>query len=183
MKFVLILGLLLLFVIPFSVSAHFSVDGTYWKNASPCYDTDPLPSTYRSSADTAANRWNAVNADFEFKKEGLFDCGNDLYMEDMTDYEDANGIDVTAVTFRSVNSSDYITSADVYFDSKESWTTNTSNDLDFAHTATHEFGHWLFLYDLYDSSASDHMMYGYYTGIDSLHQHDKDGILFIYGPW
>lgn len=181
-KYVALLAFLALLVVPFYAYAHYSVNGVYWENGSACYDTDRLnSSSYASAADTAANRWNNAGSNFNFNQEGFWDCGNDLSLEDMTTYEQQKGTDVTAVTFWTADSNDHFTEADIKFDSKESWTTDTSKDLDFTHTATHEFGHWLWLGDLSFSDASDHMMYYKYTGIDSLHADEKEGIKFIYG--
>jgi hypothetical protein len=179
-KPVFLLALSLFLLIPSLVSAHYDYTGYKWPSSSTCYDTDPLSSSYEDAADVAADRWNNSGANFTLKIEYIFtECSNDMYMEDLTSYEEAKGKDVIAyVDCKAKSGTKDITECDTYFDSKESWTLDTSKDVDFIYVATHEFGHWLKLHDL--SSGSDHLMYGGYTGKDDLHLHDIDGIKAIY---
>ena len=58
--------------------------------------------------------------------------------------------------------------------------------MDLGTIATHEFGHWLLLEELYNKPAGDQTMYGYSTygetSKQTLESGDIAGIEAIYGP-
>jgi len=81
----------------------------------------------------------------------------------------------------------YLTRCRIIFNSEKSWSTSssgTSGSYDVQSVATHEFGHWLRLLDLYDSGDTEKTMYGR-TSTNSIKQRDLDpndvaGIQSIY---
>ena len=86
--------------------------------------------------------------------------------------------------------SNYIVECDLVFinDKSYKWTTNdnpTNAQMDVQNIATHEFGHFLMLLDLYKDGDWEKTMYGYAGTSEvykrTLHQDDKDGIAYIYG--
>jgi len=78
---------------------------------------------------------------------------------------------VVAMTYVWLDGNNRLVDADTIFNSKYRWSNtayNGSNDcgglagsFDFRNIATHEFGHWTGLGDLYNASAKDLTMYGY----------------------
>jgi len=77
---------------------------------------------------------------------------------------------------------------DLVFDDSWLWqyeACNSSNAFDLQNVATHEFGHWFCLGDLYGASDVDKTMYGYvdygWCQQRTLHQCDIDGAIAIYG--
>ena len=93
-----------------------------------------------------------------------------------------------ATTYIWYDGSDNILECDVVFDDLYSWSADPSGcpseKMDVQNIATHEFGHWLLLVDLYLSCNNELTMYGYAdygeTKKKSLHQSDEDGICYIY---
>ncbi|HHT9126940.1 MAG TPA: PKD domain-containing protein [Candidatus Brocadiia bacterium] len=78
-----------------------------------------------------------------------------------------------------------IIECDMEFEDGYNWGTNgASNLMDVQNIATHEFGHFLLLLDLYDSADSEKTMYGYgrygETKKRTLDPDDIAGISFIY---
>lgn len=75
--------------------------------------------------------------------------------------------------------------SDIRFNTIYLWGVDgTSGVLDVQNVATHEFGHSLYLNDLYDITDTEKTMYGYssygQTIKRTLHQDDIDGISYIY---
>ncbi|MBZ9572912.1 matrixin family metalloprotease [Patescibacteria group bacterium] len=90
------------------------------------------------------------------------------------DYEEEGVIAVTAIWFRGKNIYEY----DIMFDTD--YFPGSGVDLDTV--VLHEFGHGAGLGDLYDSTCSDNVMYGYYTGVKTtLADGDIVGIQTLYG--
>jgi len=84
-------------------------------------------------------------------------------------------------------SGDTIIECDVVFEDDYAWSAAPScpiNRMDVQNIATHEFGHWLLLVDLYEPCNGGLTMYGYAsegeTAKRSLEQSDEDGICYIY---
>lgn len=101
-----------------------------------------------------------------------------------------------AVTYTWWYTNQYVTGgfkkaaeSDVYFNGNMAWrvataeSTATNSKLDVRTIATHEVGHSLGLLDLYDSTDTDKIMYGYNNGQVkwSLRTADKLGLWAIYG--
>lgn len=75
-----------------------------------------------------------------------------------------------------------IAAADCYYNGLMQWSTDGSTGYDLQTISLHELGHFVGLDDLYYSSASDEVMYGYYKGIDrDPYVGDKAGIKKLYG--
>lgn len=75
-----------------------------------------------------------------------------------------------------------IVAADCYYSGLMQWSTDGSTGYDLQTISLHELGHFVGLDDLYYSSASDEVMYGYYNGVDrDPYIGDKAGIKKLYG--
>jgi hypothetical protein len=99
--------------------------------------------------------------------------------------EEPGIIAVTSIWYYSV--SEEIAEVDTLFNTHYTWSLNgESGKMDLMNIATHEFGHWLLLEDLYNKPASDQTMYGYSTygetSKQTLESGDITGIEAIYGP-
>jgi hypothetical protein len=76
-----------------------------------------------------------------------------------------------------------IAAADCYYNGRMQWSLDGSTGYDLQTISLHELGHFVGLDDLYYSSASDEVMYGYYKGVDrDPYIGDKAGIKKLYGP-
>lgn len=80
-----------------------------------------------------------------------------------------------------------VVEVDTIFNIYYEWSTDqTYKTMDLQNIATHEFGHWLVLDDLYTKSTNQQTMYGYSTFGDiikrDLASGDVAGIEAIYGP-
>jgi len=80
-----------------------------------------------------------------------------------------------------------VSEVDTLFSTNYQWSlTGDPRKMDLQNIATHEFGHWLVLDDLYNKPASTQTMYGYSTYGEtiksSLESGDIAGLEAIYGP-
>jgi hypothetical protein len=80
-----------------------------------------------------------------------------------------------------------VSEVDTLFSTNYQWSlTGERGKMDLQNIATHEFGHWLILDDLYNKPASTQTMYGYSTYGEtikrSLESGDIAGLETIYGP-
>jgi len=78
-----------------------------------------------------------------------------------------------------------IVETDIRFDNAESWsTTGEPGKFDVQNIATHEFGHWILLKDLYSSEDKEETMYGYASPGEikkrTLYVGDMAGIRIVY---
>ena len=101
------------------------------------------------------------------------------------DYPDESAIAVTYIWYWS--DTDEIVEVDTLFDTDFAWSISGESDkMDLQNIATHEFGHWLTLDDLYMKPAKRQTMYGYgsygETIKRTLESGDIAGIEAIYGP-
>lgn len=101
------------------------------------------------------------------------------------DYPSAGAIAVTYIWY--YGDTGEIIEVDTLFDTDYAWSTNGEPDkMDLQNIATHEFGHWLVLDDLYMKPARMQTMYGYSTYGETikstLESGDIAGIEEIYGP-
>jgi len=80
---------------------------------------------------------------------------------------DNNIIGLTTIWYTPIGNTYYISKFQMQFNTYFSWVTNcSSSGMDVQTIALHEFGHVLAMDDLYDSSCSSHIMYGYaYQGL------------------
>lgn len=171
--------LLLLFVVfaPAPASAY-DYSGYKWAGTSAVYGWDwwgSVPAEWKSSIRDAATTWNAAGSVFRLNED--FWTGN-IYTAQL-----ASNVQADATIWLSGNT---ITSSRIRFNNQLSWsTTGESGKHDVQDVATHEFGHWLKLNDLYGSGDTEKTMY--YAGSSgqtkrrTLEQDDKNGIIYIYG--
>jgi len=147
-------------------------------------------------AKKGADTWNDVSdCDFELKYGGKkWNWGGyrdnvntvDAWVQTVGSGSGSGDRDSTAITWTwSIDSKTL--EVDTNFNYKFAWSaedTCPSDKYDVQQTATHEFGHWLRLKDLYDFSDASATMYGYgmpgATYKRSLTPDDIDGIKFIY---
>jgi hypothetical protein len=83
----------------------------------------------------------------------------------------------------------YMMESDLVFDDLYSWSTDAATppgSMDVRAIATHEFGHWLRMTDLYGAADDGKTMYGRVSTGENWHRTieatDVDGIQFMYGP-
>lgn len=101
------------------------------------------------------------------------------------DYPSESAIAVTYIWYW--RDTGEIVEVDTLFDTDFAWSTSgEAGKMDLQNIATHEFGHWLVLDDLYMKPARKQTMYGYSgygeTIKSSLESGDIAGIEEIYGP-
>jgi hypothetical protein len=99
--------------------------------------------------------------------------------------EEPGIIAVTSIWYYTA--SEEIAEVDTLFNTYYEWSLNgESGKMDLLNIATHEFGHWLLLEDMYNKPASKQTMYGYSTygetSKQTLESGDIAGIEAIYGP-
>jgi hypothetical protein len=143
-----------------------------------------------AAVQAAAATWNAAGAQFSFSYAGA------TAVTDVSSYDGVNEIlwrnfgsgGTIAVTYTWYNPSDNnIVECDMEFNDYYTFSTAAtppSGQCDVQTVALHEFGHFLMLDDLYSSTDSDKVMYGYYspgTAKRTLHADDIAGIRYIYG--
>jgi hypothetical protein len=93
-------------------------------------------------------------------------------------------IGVTSIWYYS--STGQVVEVDTLFSTNYDWsTTGESGKMDLVNIATHEFGHWLVLEDMYNKPANKQTMYGYSTTEETIKRTiesgDVAGIKTIYG--
>lgn len=148
------------------------------------YDIADELSTIQSAADS----WNNAGADFKFiyggptyKNKIALDGENSIIW---TGY--STGTVATTTTWWYVSDENTVIESDVEFNNVDiSWDNKGSlAKMDLQTVATHEFGHWMRLLDLYGSNDAKKVMYGYVNEGDirrNLSAYDIDGIRSIYG--
>jgi Matrixin len=136
----------------------------------------------------AADTWNNADANFGFvyggptsKTDITLDGENSVIW---VNYD--TGSVATTVTWWFGQDTKTILESDLVLnDLSINWSTDSSlTKMDVQTVATHEFGHWLQLLDLYGNNDSEKMMYGYVSvgGIKRvLNTNDIAGIKWIYG--
>ncbi len=157
---------------------------TYMVNPNTADTTGELP-----AIQAATNTWNNASANFEFVYGGptsktsiSMDGENSVIW---VNYD--TGSVATTTTWWFGTDTKTIVESDIVFNGLNiNWGTDGSpTKMDVQSVATHEFGHWLQLLDLYGSADSKKMMYGYISdGIikRTLDTGDAAGIIWIYGP-
>jgi hypothetical protein len=102
------------------------------------------------------------------------------------DYPDSNAIAVTSIWYTKVGKQ--IVEFDMIFNTRFDWGDASANPaiMDLQNIATHEFGHSVGLNDIYTSTCSAVIMYGYSSNGDiakrTLEQADVKGLQAMYGP-
>ncbi len=146
----------------------------------------------RNGADT----WNATSADFAFHYGGQvpfayfgYDEINLIFFSLSPPADDDGRGDYLALT-QWIAVGDEVWECDVVFNDLDyTWWNGVGTCPSGAHdiwsVATHEFGHWLVLGDLYDPSESSYTMYHAISSCDtsarSLEADDVNGIVYLYG--
>jgi hypothetical protein len=103
---------------------------------------------------------------------GVYDYKNSI---SYGNYQQAGVIAVTAYWYKGQNLYEY----DIMFDTDYF---PGDGSVDLSSVALHEFGHAAGLGDLYSTTCSKEVMYGYYNGVDAtLGNGDKAGIYALYG--
>jgi hypothetical protein len=175
----------------FQVSETSSGAEIMWNTNSVTYYINPAggPSNSISAINAAAQTWSNVStSSFTFVYGGT--TSNPKYGENdsinTVSFGPMNKSGVVGESLRWYNTSTgKILDADMRFNTKLAWATNgSSNAYDVQNIATHEFGHYLSLDDLYASLDSEKTMYGYTntgeTKRRTLEQDDIHGISYLY---
>jgi hypothetical protein len=138
-----------------SPASAYSYAGYKWSQGSAGYTRDStIPSSWSNSIfASAANAWNGAGANFYFYSIG--GTNNKLYYAGLSsDYLAGTW------THRITNDPTHISYSETYFNKRKSWSTSGEPGYyDVQNVATHEFGHWLDLNDLSDSSDTEKTMY------------------------
>ncbi|PAV10940.1 hypothetical protein ASJ81_02185 [Methanosarcina spelaei] len=178
----LLMGMLLLTIFLVNLAAPasaYSYGGYKW-NANyvvPKIDSS-VPSSWTTAIKAGATAWNNAGAAFTFKwitslANNKVYCASagDTYLGQSTPTRDGN----YNIGYKTCFNTDY------------SWSTASggeSGKWDVQSVATHEFGHWLTLYDLYDSTDSEKTMYEWTASNEikkrTLDSDDINGIKHIY---
>lgn len=159
-------------------ASAYSYSGKKWSETSTYYVfTSSIPDTWKPAIKAGAVSWNNAGAKF-----ALYNYGSTVNQLSIQNLGPNNGaVATTTVT----SSGGTISKCTLVFNNNYSFdTTGNSGTYDIQSIALHEFGHWLFLLDLYGSSSSSAAMYGYAsTGTTkrSLAYDDISGIKYIYG--
>ncbi len=139
----------------------------------------------------AADTWNSTRANFNFEYGGFTGkTGVGKDGENSVIWVNEGETDWLAETWTYLNPSNpkIILENDLEFSDYYPWSAGAScppGYLDVQNTATHEFGHWLMLLDLYGTADSEKTMFGFggpgETKARTLEPDDIDGIRYIYG--
>ncbi len=198
-----LVGLLLTLAGPAQNAAGYGLCGYDWD-----YQSSPMGENYRinpncvdSAAGTAAEQiaaiqagagaWNGANACFEFTYGGTTTGTSVTYNNINLVYFDTtppDGGGYIAATYIWTSGGNVTENDLVFNDQSYTWNgvgTPTYSQFDIWNIATHEFGHYLCLADLYGGGDSAKTMYGYgspgQTYARTLHSDDIAGIQAIYG--
>ncbi len=140
-----------------------------------------IPSSWSSALTAATNTWNNAGSSFTFR-------WMTSAAQNTLSYSSLGSSGPIALSYPDVNqNTGYLTRCTITFNSDYSWSTSsggTTGCYDVQSIATHEFGHWLRLLDLYGSADTEKTMYGYAntkeTKKRSLDSDDIAGIRSIY---
>jgi hypothetical protein len=140
-----------------------------------------IPSSWSSALTAATDTWNNAGASFTFR-------WMTSAAQNTLSYSSLGSSGPIASSYPTVDqNTGYLTRCRITFNSAYSWSTSsggTSGCYDVQAIATHEFGHWLMLLDLYSSADTEKTMYGYATTNEikkrTLTSDDIEGIRSIY---
>lgn len=171
--------MLLLVVFASMPASAYSAPGYRWSGTSAYYGWDwwgSIPSDWKNPIRNAAGAWNTAGS--------VFRLNEDYWTGNI--YKASLGTSGPLARTQGQLNGNTITSIQTTFNSDKTWsTTGESGKNDVQNTATHEFGHWLVLGDLYGSGDTEITMY-YTANLGetkkrTLEQDDKNGIIYIYG--
>ncbi len=165
----------------------YSTDGAKWSTASATYRIGPsIPSGWEGALDASATTWSNAGAAFGLVKDSS--TVNELSYSDLVAKYGSSYSNTLAVTTTwSSVSTGRISKATIEFNSKWQWSpSGASGAMDVQNIATHEFGHWMRLLDIYSpSTCGDVTMWGTASNGETkkrtLEQADIDGFLSLYG--
>ena len=178
-----IIGAMLLIIFLVNITAPasaYSYSGYKWGGnyVVPKLDSS-IPSSWSSAIKAGSTAWNNAGAAFTFKWGMATTTDNRIYC-----------INAGATYLgRSIpnHTGNYNTRYVTYFNTYYPWSTASSGEsgkYDVQSVAAHEFGHWLTLYDLYDSGDSEKTMYEWTSSNEikkrTLTSDDIAGINHIY---
>jgi hypothetical protein len=156
----------------------YSYSGIHWSSYPVSVDTGDasVPLSWITPLAQSMATWNSQTSPFYFN---VGYSGHQIKVQNSGN----NGAPATA--YISYDGSNHITDVDVYFNSYYSWSTSgEAGKYDVKNVATHEFGHWLMLNDLYGGGDTEKTMYGYVstgeTKKRTLETDDINGINAIY---
>jgi hypothetical protein len=130
--------------------------GPSWENFVVDYDIDlSVPPSWHSSIEAAAMTWNNVTPSH-------FTLVRQVGSSNTVRFEVSNNPDVVAVA-APPPSEGFIVFEYIKLNPNKPWNTNnndpSSTAFNVQNVTTHEFGHWLMLYDIRDADCSDVTMY------------------------
>jgi hypothetical protein len=145
----------------------------------------------RTQIQNGAAAWNNAGADFAFSYGGTSSLTSVNYNGVNLVYFDTtppDGGGYVAATYIWASGGNISENDMVFNDAQYTWWNGSGaclNQMDIWNIATHEFGHYLCLADLYGGADSAKTMYGYVSYCDiharDLHEDDINGIIAIYG--
>ncbi|MBW6518031.1 MAG: matrixin family metalloprotease [ANME-2 cluster archaeon] len=135
-----------------------------------------IPSSWKDPIRNAESTWDSAGSTFRIKE--------DFWTANIFKKSLGTGGPQAKTDVEGIGTT--ITSVKMTFNGDLSWsTTGESNKHDVQDVATHEFGHFLYLGDLYGPHDVIKTMYGFgglgVTYRRTLNLDDKDGIKFLYG--
>ena len=174
----------------------YSYGGLRWKSASlPVKYYTNVSSLFSGAVTASSDTWNAVGTYFQLKNTGkttLKPRGDNWNVVYSGSFGNTQWLAQTITYYVLVRDrrrqivDQYITECDLQINTYYRWGNGQSGSyFDIQNVATHEFGHWVLLNDLYTASEKDMTMYGY-AGMNetkkrSLEPVEHQGLIAIYG--
>lgn len=178
------------FVLGVTTTWAYSASGIHWGWGHTGYvlDSRTLPSSWRTAIQNADATWDAAGSGstFVFGYLGTYTSSTSTLYSYFNYVAAANsGSTGKLATTYTTYSGAYIQKVYEIFNTYYSFSIGgSSTTYDVQNIATHEFGHWLWLGDLYNSASSDYTMYGYSSKNEtkkrSLATDDINGISYLY---
>jgi Matrixin len=174
------------------IGGKFAYDGLRWDSHSVRIYINENSSDTSGEGDAvrrSMSTWNSAPADFRFIDYGTH-SRNQTELNNRNEIMWGSGDSEQAIAYTAIwgYGDNTIAECDMLFLNAYNWSAQGNpgyNEMDVENIATHEFGHYLCLLDLYNNWDSEKTMYGYgqtgETHSRTLHQDDINGIVHIYG--